>query len=179
MMQLDYTDLFHHIMPDFFDRTYIRSLPVEQVFEEQILDLHSFREDEASVDCPAHITFGLFEGDFEVLQAAVREVEEDWVQFFNPGDRVFCAFDGDRVASFCLLDDFGSYKGLRIGAPGCVGTVPAYRRQGIGLKMVLKATAVLQADGYDLSYIHYTSVGHWYARLGYLTVVRWNAKGVL
>jgi GNAT superfamily N-acetyltransferase len=87
--------------------------------------------------------------------------------------------DGERVVSFCLLDDFGTYKGLRIGAPGCVGTIPAYRKQGIGLKMIQNATAIFQKCGYDLGYIHYTGVGHWYARLGYETLVKWNCNGIL
>ncbi|MBR5226313.1 MAG: GNAT family N-acetyltransferase, partial [Clostridia bacterium] len=70
-------------------------------------------------------------------------------------------------------------QGLRIGAPGCVGTIPAYRRQGIGLKLVQNATAILKQRGYDLSYIHYTGVGHWYARLGYQTILKWNAQGIM
>ena len=110
---------------------------------------------------------------------AVREVEDDWAQWFGKGDRVFCAFDGDKVASFCLLDSFGEADGKKVGAPGCVGTVPAYRKQGIGLRMVQKATAILREQGYDLSWIHYTAVGHWYAKLGYKTVVRWNCKGIV
>ena len=59
------------------------------------------------------------------------------------------------------------------------GTIPAYRKQGIGLKMVQNATAILKEVGYDLSYIHYTAVGHWYARLGYQTILRWNSQGIV
>ena len=43
--------------------------------------------------------------------------------------------------------------------------------------MVQNATAILKARGYDLGYIHYTSVGHWYAHLGYRTVLKWNCQG--
>lgn len=175
---MNYTDMFHHLHPGFFEEDHIRTLPEEYIFDEQVLDLRAWQEGEP-VDCPAHITFGRYQGDIEALQAAVREVDEDWVQWFTNPEEVYCAFDGDRVASFCLLDDCGEYAGLRIGAPGCVGTVPAYRKQGIGLRMVQKATAILQQEGYDLSWIHYTHVGHWYARLGYKTVLKWNAKGVV
>lgn len=175
---MNYADLFRRLHPGFFDKPYIRELPEDEVYDEQIIDLRTWQEG-APVKCPAHITFGFFEGDFAALQTAVREVEDDWVQYFHPGDRVFCAFDGDRVVSFCLLDDCGEYEGLRIGAPGCVGTIPAYRKQGIGLRMIQMATAILREEGYDLSYIHYTYVGHWYARLGYKTVVRWNANGIV
>ena len=51
--------------------------------------------------------------------------------------------------------------------------------ESMRLRMVQLATACLQESGYDLSWIHYTHVGHWYARLGYRTVIRWNAHGVV
>ena len=175
---MTYPDMFRTLMPGFFAKPWIASLPEEEIFEEQVIDLHAWQEG-APVPCPPHITFGIYQGDAEALQGAVREVEEDWVQWFDRPDRVFCGFDGDRVVSFCLLDDFGEADGKKVGAPGCVGTVPAYRRQGIGLRMVQLATAILQREGYDLSWIHYTAVGRWYARLGYQTVVRWNCKGII
>lgn len=179
MIHIDYRDMFHHIHQGFFDAEHIRQLPESHVFDEQLLELADFSADALEIPCPDHITFGLFSGDIAALHAAVAAVDPDWVQYFKQGDRVYCAFDGDQVASFCILDDFGTYHGLKIGAPGCVGTVPAYRRQGIGLKMVQKATAVLKDMGYDLSYIHYTHVGHWYARLGYQTILKWNCRGLL
>lgn len=178
-MKINYADLFLTQHPGFFEREYIRSLPMDHVFDEQVLALRDYSPDALQIDCPAHITFGHYTGDFTALQAAIREVDEDWVQYFNENDDVYCAFDGERVVSFCMLDNFGEYRGLRVGAPGCVGTVPAYRKQGIGLRMVQLATAELKAAGYDLSWIHYTHVGHWYARLGYRTVVRWNAGGIV
>lgn len=178
-MPMDYAKLFHTLQPGFFDSESIRSLPPEDVFEEQILDLHAFHAEAHDIPCPERITFGLYTGDIKTLRDAVGRVEDDWPEYFNEGDPVFCAFDEGKVVSFCLLDDFGSFEGLRIGAPGCVGTLPEYRKQGIGLKMVCLATATLKAMGYDLSYIHYTHVGHWYARLGYRTCLRWNAGGII
>lgn len=175
---MTYAEMFHALQPGFFDKPYIRTLPEEYIFDEQVIDLHTWQECE-SVPCPDHITFGFYKGDIEALQSAVREVDADWVQWFGKVDRVYCAFDGDRIASFCIVDEFGEADGMKVGAPGCVGTVPAYRKQGIGLRMVQKATAILKAEGYDLSWIHYTHVGHWYARLGYKTVVRWNGKGIV
>lgn len=175
---MNYAEMFAALQPGFFEKEYIRTLPEDETYVEQVIDLHSWQEG-APVECPGHITFGYYQGDIETLQAAVREVEDDWVQWFGKGDHVYCAFDGDKVVSFCILDAFGEYKGLKVGAPGCVGTVPAYRKQGIGLRMVQKATAILREQGYDLSWIHYTAVGHWYARLGYETVVRWNCKGII
>lgn len=175
---MTYAQMFQTLQPGFFDKPYIASLPEEHIFDEQVLDLHEWQAG-TPVPCPDHITFGFYQGDAETLQAAVREVEDDWVQWFGKTDRVFCAFDGGKVVSFCLLDSFGEADGLRIGAPGCVGTVPAYRKQGIGLRMIQLATAILQDEGYDLGWIHYTHVGHWYAKLGYRTVVRWNCRGIV
>lgn len=175
---MNYEKMFLDLQPGFFDKPYIRDLPEDEFFVEQIIDLHTWHEGEA-VSCPESITFGFYQGDAETLQAAVREVDEDWAQWFGKMDRVFCAYDGDKVASFCILDSFGEADGLKVGAPGCVGTVPSYRRQGIGLRMVQLATAILKQEGYDLSWIHYTAVGHWYARLGYETVVKWNCKGIV
>ena len=176
---LDYADVFRHIQPDFFQQEHIRSLPREYIFDEQVLSLAEYNPTALTIPAPAQITYGLFTGDHETLLKAVRAVDEDWAQWFNPGERTFVAMDGDKVCSFCLLDDFGEYQGLRIGAPGCVGTVPEYRKQGIGLRMIQLATQQLKEDGYDLSWIHYTHVGHWYARLGYRTVVKWNCLGVV
>lgn len=175
---MTYAEMFLVLQPGFFDKSYIRDLPEEDIFDEQIIDLHTWQAG-APVPCPEHITFGFYKGDAETLQAAVREVDEDWAQWFGKTDRVFCAFDGEKVAAFCILDEFGEADGLKVGAPGCVGTVPAFRRRGIGLRMVQLATTILQEEGYDLSWIHYTHVGHWYAKLGYQTVVKWNCKGIV
>lgn len=178
-MAINYTDMFNALHPGFLDTEGIRSLPPEEIFEEQILDLHAFSSAAVKVNCPEHITFGMYHGDMEALRQAVALVDKDWVAYFNKNDSVYCAMDGDKVVSFCLLDKFGEYQGLRIAGPGCVGTIPSARGQGIGLKMVQNATEILKAQGYDLSYIHYTHVGRWYAKLGYETIVRWSANGIL
>lgn len=179
-MNIDRLDLFHTVCPGYFEREYIRALDPENIYEEQVLDLHTFSPEDLAIPCPAQITFGIYQGDRAVLHEAVRRVDEGWVQWYGENSPpVFCAMDGEKIASFCLLDDFGSYQGLRIGAPGCVGTVPEYRRMGIGLRMVQLATQELKDMGYDLGYIHYTAVGHWYARLGYETVVKWNRQGIV
>ena len=114
---MTYAEMFHALQPGFFDKEYIRTLPEDEVFDEQIIDLHDWQEGEP-VPCPEHITFGFYQGDAETLQAAVREVDDDWAQWFGKTDRVFCAFDGARIASFCLLDAFGEADGKKVGAPG-------------------------------------------------------------
>ena len=179
---MNYAEMFAALQPGFFEKAYIRTLPEDEIYVEQVIDLHTWQEG-APVECPGHITFGYYQGDIETLQAAVREVEDDWVQWFGKGDHVYCAFDGDKVVSFCLLDNMGEHehegRKVKVGGPGCVGTIPAYRKLGIGLRMVQLATEELQKAGYDLSWIHYTHVGHWYARLGYKTVVKWNSQGIV
>lgn len=72
----------------------------------------------------------------------------------------------------------GAYDdGIHIGGPGCVGTIPEYRRRGIGLEMIRRATEILRKDGYDLSWIHYTPLERWYSKLGYRAILRWNCRG--
>ena len=178
--KIDPMGLFQALYTGFLEADYIRALPPENVYEEQVLDLMEFRADALEIPCPENITFGIFRGDRAKLYEAIAKVDEDWIQWYpEDGEPAFCAYDGEKVVSFCLLDKFGSYNGMLVGGPGCVGTVPEYRKLGIGLKMVQLATEELKRMGYDLSYIHYTSVGHWYARLGYRTVVRWNRDGVM
>ena len=164
--------------PGFFEEEGIRSMPKEWVFTELVMDLRSDLP-KAATCCPDGITFGEYNGDIEMLRNAVRLVDDDWVQFFGEGDRYFCAFDKGKIAAFCSLADLGSAKGLRIGGPGCVGTVPEYRRRGIGLELVRLATEIFKREGYDLSWIHYTYLAPWYMKLGYRTVLRWNCRGFL
>ncbi len=128
---------------------------------------------------PENVRFGFFTGDPEELKKAVAAVEEDWVCYFD-GEEVFCGFCGNRIASFCivgadercLLSD-GVNK---IGSIGCVGTVPAFRRRGIGLKMVSLAAEELKKRGCFKIFIHDTHVYDWYARLGFQPFL-WVRKG--
>ena len=180
---MDYRALFHLMHPGFFDKPFIRDLDPEDVFAEQIMALSGFDPNAVDIPIPPDITFGFYQGDMAALHAAVLSVDEDWPQYFRKQDRVFCAFREGKIAGFCLLDDMGEYdldgKHIRISGPGCVGTVPAFRRQGIGLKMVQLATGILKEEGYDYSYIHFTGVEGWYAKIGYKTILHWNFQGIL
>lgn len=177
----EFANVFNEIHPDFFEQDFIKERPADLYSEEMLLDLAGFDKNRYMIKVPENITFGFYQGDPEALKASVMQVEENWVQYFGGNARIFCAMAGNEVASFCLLDDFGAHnytgKMLRFGGPGCVGTVPKFRRQGIGLKMVLEATQILKKEGYDLSYIHYTGVAPWYAKIGYNTVLKWNCNG--
>lgn len=60
-----------------------------------------------------------------------------------------------------------------------MSTIPTYCRQRIGLKFVKNATIIFKEQGCDLSCIHYTGVRRWYARLGYQTLLKRNAGGII
>ncbi len=175
---MDYKALLDSVSPGFFQREDIRRLSPERMLSEMVLDLGTFDRNDA-VCCPEGIRFGFFSGELQALRAAVAEVDEEWLPYFGPGCRCFCAFDADKPVSFCLLDEMCRFQGLRVSGPGCVGTVPPYRGHRIGLEMVRRATLFLKEAGYALSYIHYTHIDHWYARLGYRTVLRWNRDGIV
>lgn len=177
------SELFHRMHPGFFEREYIKSLPEDEIYEEMLLPLDGF--DGAGYDkaFDGSVSFGFFEGDREELLRAVGEVEDGWVKYYTEGSRAYCGYIDGRVASFCLVEDMGRHevagRVLRIGGPGCVGTLPCFRHRGIGLVTVKRATQILKDEGFDLSYIHYTAVAPWYARLGYETLLRWSGRGIL
>lgn len=128
------------------------------------------------VHSPAGTSFGWYQGFLTELQHAVSRVEQDWAQYFTESENVFCAFVNGEVASFCLVeyetDCLLSAENNRVGAVGCVGTVPAYRDRGIGLKMVALATEELKKKQCDICFIHYTGVPAWYEKLGYKTFLK-------
>lgn len=176
---MNYTELFNRIHPGFFQEESIRVLPKDWVFTELVMDLRGDLPNGMPGRCPNGIAFGEYRGELAALRDAVRMVDEDWVQYFNEGNRFYCAFDGDRIVAFCDLSDMGWHQGLHIGGPGCVGTIPEFRERGIGLEMVRLATKTLCRDGFDLSWIHYTHLPRWYMKLGYQPVLRWNSGGIL
>lgn len=176
---MNYTELFNSLHPGFFQEEGIRALPGEWVFTELVMDLRRDLPNVTPLHCLNGIAFGEYHGELAVLRDAVRQVNEDWVQYFREGYRFYCAFDGEKIIAFCSLTDMGWFQGLHIGGPGCVGTIPEFRRQGIGLEMVRLATETLRQDGFDLSWIHYTHLAHWYMKLGYQPVLRWNSGGIL
>lgn len=176
---MNYTKLFQSLHPGFFQEESISTMPRDWVFTELVMDL---RGDLPNVTPPCDlngIVFGEYHGEIAALRDAVHQVDEDWVQYFKEGYRYYCAFDEERIIAFCNLADMGRFQGLHIGGPGCVGTIPEFRRRGIGLEMVRLATETLRQDGFDLSWIHYTHLADWYRKLGYQPVLRWNSGGIL
>lgn len=169
-----YNKLFYKLYPDFFEDDGIKKLSENEVFEEMILLLEKF--DKRDIIIPENVTFGFFDGDFNELKNAIERVEPEWTEFFERNTRTYCGFENGNIASFCSLS-VTEYSGLKIGFPGCVGTVPEYRRRGIGLAMINNVTEILKKECCDISYIHYTAVAEWYAKLGYVSFMKWGRNG--
>ena len=179
----DYEVLFREMHPGFFEKEYIRSINEELVYEEMILRLDEFDPNAYQKTFDSDVSFGVFQGSLNELYAAVEQVIPEWLKLYNEKSRVYCGFADGKIASFCMIEDMGEHlldgRRIKIGGPGCVGTVPEYRKKGIGLVMVRDVTRILKEEGYDLSYIHYTGVAPWYYKLGYRTILKWNRHGIL
>lgn len=182
MNKQDYISLFHSLFPNFFENESIQNLPEEYVFDEMILPLNEFDIHKYDKLLDRSISFGYYDGDLDKIQKKVEKVDPDWVQYFNENGKIYCGFIDGEVASFCLIDDKGTHhingRKIKVGAPGCVGTLPEYRNQGIGLTMVKHVTQKLKEEGFDYSYIHFTYVASWYEKLGYRTSIKWNKNGI-
>ena len=176
---MNYEKLFNSMFPGFFNETGIKNLSEDRIYAELIMDLRETGPKPVPDPFPSSIEFGIYHGGIEKVREAVCRVDKEWIPFFSETRRIFCAYDMDAIVSFCILEDWGNQAGVRIGGPGCVGTVPEYRKKGIGLEMVRQASAILKEENFDISWIHYTHLWRWYEKLGYKTVLRWNCKGIL
>lgn len=183
MNKQDYISLFDSIYPNFFEMENIRNLPEEWVCDEMILLLNEFDLHKYDKNLEDNISFGFYEGDLDDLRKKVEKVVQYWAQSHNGMHRMYCGFIDGKVVSFCLVEDKGTHniggRELKIGGPGCVGTLPEYRNKGIGLTMVKHVTQILKQEGYDYSYIHFTGVAPWYEKLGYKTSVKWRKNGIV
>ena len=178
-----YEALFAEIKPGFFEQEYVRRIPEEEIASEMLLDLKDFDGGIYRKELGEHVSFGYYKGDMEEFLELVKQVVPGWAALFNESSRIYCGFIDGKVASFCMIEDFGGHEihgqKKKIGGPGCVGTLKEYRDRGIGLSMVREVTQILKDELYDYSYIHYTFEDKWYAKLGYRTIVRWNCKGIV
>lgn len=174
--------LFNSLYPNFFESEFIRDLPDEYVFDEMILSLEEFDAHIYDKRFDGSVSFGFYGGDIDELKKEVEKVDSDWVQFFDGNDRIFCGYLNGKIASFCIVDNMGEHTingcELKIGGPGCVGTIPEHRDKGIGLTMVRNVTQILKEEGCDYSYIHYTYLAPWYEKLGYKTLIKWSSNGI-
>lgn len=169
--------------PSFFDSEDIRSMPDEYVFDEMLLSLKEFDIHKYEKTFDGSVSFGYYKGSLSKLKKEIEKVDPQWTRFFDEGDRIYCGYIDGKTASFCIIGDMGTYDigggKIKVGGPGCVGTLPEYRDRGIGLTMVKNATDILKKEGYDYSYIHYTYLAPWYEKLGYKTLIKWNRDGII
>lgn len=183
MNKESYIELFNEMHPGFFDPARTAHMPEDMIYEEQLLARDDAELAEITIPVPEGVTFGFYGSDLDTLHKVIATVDDSWPEYFRGDQRIYCAYMNGEIASFCLAEDMGTHPidgiSLRIGGPGCVGTVPKFRKQGIGLKMVQNVTRILFAEGYDISYIHYTGVGRWYEKLGYKTILRWKRSGII
>lgn len=146
-------------------------------FVEMGMDLRGFTADINHK--PDNTCFRFFDGNHDELLRAVGEVEEEWVQYFTDDSKVFCGFKEGKLASFCIIDEdvhcLLSDGKNKVGSIGCVGTLPLFRKQGIGLYMVELATEFLAGKDCDKGFIHCTHLENWYGKLGYKTFLRYGA----
>ncbi|MGN0687574.1 MAG: GNAT family N-acetyltransferase [Oscillospiraceae bacterium] len=114
----------------------------------------------------------------DTLRRAVAQVDEEWVQYFTDKESVFCCYLDGKLASFCIIAEdescLLSSAGAKVGSIGCVGTLPQFRRKGLGLSMVYAAARLLKEKGCDRIFIHHTHLDKWYGRLGAKTVLRFS-----
>ncbi|MDE7361442.1 MAG: GNAT family N-acetyltransferase [Oscillospiraceae bacterium] len=175
--------LFNSMHPNFFEQEYIRAIPDGEIFDEMILPLADFDADKYAKHFDSSVSFGFYNGSLDVIKKIVEKVDPDWVQYFDGVERIYCGYVNGEPVSFCHVSDMGKHnvngRVIKVGGPGCVGTLPEYRDRGIGLTMVSHATRILKEEGYDLGYIHFTYVAEWYGKLGYKTVLRWGRDGIL
>lgn len=175
--------LFNRMHPNFFEETDIRNLPDEWIYDEMVLSLNKLEPCKYDRKLDDGISFGYYQGDIAEIKKAVEKVDPDWPQYYTETQRIYCGYTDGKLASFCIIADMGVHymneREVRVGGPGCVGTIPEYRNRGIGLTMVKHVTQILKEEGYDYSYIHFTSEAPWYEKLGYKTTIRWTGKGIL
>lgn len=175
--------LFNSMHPNFFEQADIRNLPDEWIFDEMVLSLDKFEPCKYDRKLDDNISFGYFQRDIAEIKRAVEKVDTNWPQYYTETQRIYCGYTDEKIASFCVIADLGVHRingrEVRVGGPGCVGTLPEYRDRGIGLTMVKRVTQILKEEGYDYSYIHFTSEAPWYEKLGYKTSIRWTGKGIL
>ncbi len=147
------------------------------IFAEMSLDLADYREKTHAID---EVDYRFFRGSESEIKRAVALVDEEWIQYFDKDQSIFCGYKEGQIVSFCTIevekDCILSTGGINVGAVGCVGTLPQYRDLGIGLRMVDLATLFLKNAGCDKAYIHYTHIDKWYEKLGYQTFARFSFR---
>ncbi len=148
---------------------------VEGLYNEMSLELDGFIAPDYAA--PEGAQFCFYSGDIGEMRRAVAQVDEDWVQYFSEDEVLYVCLMNGEIASFCIVGEDETCllsDGKQIGSIGCVGTVPKFRRQGLGLQMVAFGSAHLRNIGCERVFIHYTHLDKWYGRLGAEVFLRFS-----
>ena len=121
---------------------------------------------------PGGVTFRFSnDGDKEKILKAVDSVDTGWTGIFREADEaVLIAEVNGEIAGFELVSDTGGLfmkEGIKHGCIGCVGVVPKYRRQGIGLAMTAYGSDYLISLGCEFIQLLFLVRINWYGKLGY------------
>jgi GNAT superfamily N-acetyltransferase len=124
---------------------------------------------EITVPIPDGVTFDVQPVNDEIL-AAVEAVEKSWLGVYKstPEDVLLAKLNG-IIAGFCIPAGWTRFDPDRdAGSVSCVGVLPEYRNRGIGLAMVSEALRYLTDNGCTRAELLYTSIPHWYGKLGFV-----------
>lgn len=133
--------------------------------------------------CPDGISFRfLRKEELPVLLSAVRDVQKDWVGFFENGkEPVFIAESHGKILGFELLSlEGGRFFSNSTGSIGCVGVIHAAREKGIGRQLVARGIEQLQAQGCACVELLYVYLVDWYKKIGFeITCYQWMGEKIL
>ena len=125
---------------------------------------------EKTAEIPGGVTFELSPVDDEI-PAAVKNVEPAWLGVYeNTDEDVLLAKVNGKIAGFCIPAGWNRFFGSRrdVGSVSCVGVLPEYRNRGVGLAMVSEALRYLSGNECTRAELLYTSIPHWYGKLGFV-----------
>jgi len=149
------------------------------------LDTATFDYDALPFPKPEGVTYRLAaEEDRVALLKAAEEVVPDWVELYRGcGDDVLLALCDGEIASFAMLNEEGGIftkQAAKHGSIGCVGTVPKYRKRGIGLDLTARAVQILKERGSDQVQLLYLVLDKWYGKVGFaISSTHWMAEKTL
>lgn len=143
---------------------------------------------EKTVKIPDGVTFALASPDESILDA-VKAVEPSWLGVYETTDEdVLLANVSGKIAGFCIPAAWSRFCDARndasvcrhTGSISCVGVLPGYRSRGVGSAMVQQAARYLTDNGCTRAELLYTSIPHWYGKLGFVPLHRlWmGEKGI-
>ncbi len=143
------------------------------------IDTTDFEYAHLNIPKPQNIEYRFAEeSDKGELLKAVELVVPDWVDMYREcDDEILLAICDGRIAGFEMLNEYGGVftkNAEKHGCIGCVGTVPEFRKRGIGLDMTARSVQILKDRGCDKVQLLYLVLDKWYGKLGfYITSTQW------